>query len=264
MIDHRVKSVNAWWPKAPPPGNFGDILTPFLIKKIFGYSAKYEVTKPFKNPTLIAVGSIASRANKFTTVWGSGLMSRSNKLSTEATYLSVRGPITRDRIIELGGECPDNFGDPALLMPSVYHPKNVRQPFEYGIFAHYVDTKEVSLWYRHAPNVAMINPLNSRVENVVNRLLKCKRIISSSLHGIIIAHAYGIPAVWVKHSNKLKGDDSKFYDYFESVGIKMKPIDFYERIPVEDFSKFEYVSEITFDPVNIIKPVEHLFQDSKK
>ena len=37
---------------------------------------------------------------------------------------------------------------------------------------------------------------------------------------MIIAHAYGIPAVWQKFSDKVFGDDIKYKDYLESIGLE--------------------------------------------
>jgi pyruvyltransferase len=47
--------------------------------------------------------------------------------------------------------------------------------------------------------------------------LECEKIISSSLHGLIISDAYGIPNARVNVSNKLFGGDFKFIDYYKSV-----------------------------------------------
>jgi hypothetical protein len=241
-----MKHIYAWWPRKPDPGNFGDILTPFLIKELYNYKCVYSST-PFVRPTLLGIGSIISRADRNCTVWGSGLIHSDGPLNPRAKYLCVRGPRTYEKLKELDISCPSIFGDPALLLPQVY--KGVKnQIYDFGIFAHYVDTEQVRQWYGNDPNILIIDPLDKNPLRVVDDVLKCKRIISSSLHGIITAHAYGIPAVWVRHSDKLNGDDIKFHDYYESVGLSAgTPVDFFEKISSEDFSKFTYQYDITIN-----------------
>jgi hypothetical protein len=48
--------------------------------------------------------------------------------------------------------------------------------------------------------------------------------VSSSLHGIIVAHAFGIPAAWLRWSDKLSGDGVKFRDHAALVGLSMQPV----------------------------------------
>jgi hypothetical protein len=58
--------------------------------------------------------------------------------------------------------------------------------------------------------------------------------MSSSLHGLVLANAYGIGAVWLKCYDTLGGDDTKFLDYFASVKLNMKPILWYSFLSEED------------------------------
>jgi pyruvyltransferase len=51
----------------------------------------------------------------------------------------------------------------------------------------------------------------------VKQIHECEYILSSSLHGIIIADSYGIPAYHIELSDKIIGGQWKFKDYYESV-----------------------------------------------
>ena len=246
--------IPTWWATGPAPGNFGDILTPILIKELFGYSCTY-THRPFRGQTLIGVGSILNKAENRTVVWGSGAMRASDPIKRDAIYLSVRGPHTRDLILNGGGQCPSIFGDPALIMPKIYTPTKMKT-YKYGLFTHYVDYEQVSAWYKDDPEVLVINPIHKNPLTVIEKMAKCEFIISSSLHGIIIAHAYGVPAVWAKHSDKLGGDGIKFTDHYDSVGLTCEHVEFYGKIPVDDLSKFNYQKPDDVETKHIIKALD--------
>lgn len=92
--------------------------------------------------------------------------------------------------------------------------------YDLGIIPHYADYQIVAELYKDQKNVLIIDLMTNDVESVTNQILKCRKILSSSLHGVIVAHAYQIPAVWVKFSENVFGDGIKYQDYFESVGIE--------------------------------------------
>jgi hypothetical protein len=121
-------------------------------------------------------------------------------------------------LINQGYEVPEIYGDPALLLPKYYYPK-IEKKYKIGIVPHYRDFNKIKDFYLNLDDVLIIDLMTKDVEATTNEFLKCKRIVSSSLHGIIVAHAYGIPAVWQKFSNDVFGDDVKYQDYFESVEI---------------------------------------------
>ncbi|UGS20570.1 polysaccharide pyruvyl transferase family protein [Flavobacterium cyclinae] len=209
--------------------NFGDIITPYLVKKMTNiapilFRPSYELSIFCKY--FIMTGSIIVDARKNSIVWGSGLIKTSQKIRG-GRFLAVRGPRTAKRLKELGFSEPSVYGDPALLLPLLYRPKSTLKTYKIGIIPHYVDYEEIkkmvdSFLYN---DIKVINLLNNNVEDVVNEIVNCERIISTSLHGVIVANAYDIPTMWWKFSDKLIGDDVKFYDYFESLEMfNVKPI----------------------------------------
>lgn len=249
--------IHTWWPREPLPGNFGDILTPYLVKKITGKTPKY-VNKTFNVApiNLLAVGSVIKFANKNTVVWGSGAMQMSDCLSPNADYRAVRGPLTRELVLKSGADCPEVYGDPALLLPCYYRPTTEKE-YRIGIIPHYVDYDFVVSMYGNDPDVKIVNLINANIENVIDEIAECENVISSSLHGIIAAHAYGINAKWVKFSNKLIGDGTKFRDYFASVGVEMKCMEFSTKLEYSELKALDYTGLYAFDYQPLLAAFPH-------
>ncbi len=216
-----------WWQEKREDGreNYGDLMSKYLVEKIsnkkiitVNHPSKRLYKHLFKH--YISIGSIISSANKNSIVWGSGIIKKEDNIR-DAKFLAVRGPKTRARILEKGFNCPEVYGDPALLMSDYYNPQ-VNKKYKIGIIPHYVDYKEVKGKFKNNDSVKVIDLLTYNVEKTTDEVLECERIISSSLHGVIVAQSYSIPALWTKFSNKLSGDNIKFYDYYESIGVPFK------------------------------------------
>jgi pyruvyltransferase len=200
--------------------NYGDLMGKYLVEKISGKSVQWVLPKHFSlrnyfQPIYCTIGSILMHVTENCVVWGSGIISKEYTVK-KAKFLAVRGPQTRLHLINQGYEVPEVYGDPALLLPEYYSPV-VEKKYALGIVPHYIDYNEVSRWYQDEKEVVVIDLMTNNVEEVTDLFLQCERIVSSSLHGLIVSHTYQIPAVWVQFSGKLFGDGIKFQDYFESV-----------------------------------------------
>ncbi len=198
--------------------NFGDWIGPYLFEKIAQKKPNYKVpNNEDKESTTLSVGSIINLTKRNAVIWGSGIMDKQTFFVKPFKTLAVRGPLTRKRFLEMGYDCPEVYGDPALLMPRFFNPE-IEQTHEVGIIPHNIDLERISNLYTNTPGVKVISVLDD-VENVIKHMLSCKNIVSSSLHGIILGNAYKIPSAWVHFSLNLPGDDVKFFDYFLSVGM---------------------------------------------
>lgn len=232
-----------WWNEiklmSKTKENYGDALGPYLVKKITGKDIVWIHPKKFylKNlwqPIYVTIGSILANVNRNCIVWGSGIIQK-DQIVKPAIFLAVRGPQTRNNLIAQGYKVPEIYGDPALLLPLYYKPKIVKQ-YRLGIVPHYNDFKKVYEFYNNQPDILVVNLMTTDVEATTNLFLQCERVISSSLHGLIVSHAYEIPAIWVEFSDRLFGDGIKFQDYFESVGIKSyKPKEGSNMLAFDDF-----------------------------
>jgi pyruvyltransferase len=210
--------IPAWWYIS---NNFGDNLNHYLIKAISGQPVYYtERNKPHN----IVCGSILHECNEWSTVWGAGFGNEGQRVNTKyADIRAVRGKLSRNI---LGIDCP--IGDPALLLPRYFKPKCHCAHKSLSIIPHYAHYKEIYERYAHEYNI--IDPFSS-VDDMVQQILCSSYVISSSLHGLIVADAYGIPNAWLKY-----GDEFKYRDYYSTTKQPKEPID------TIDFSKC-FVSE---------------------
>ncbi|MFE7407773.1 polysaccharide pyruvyl transferase family protein [Isoptericola sp. NPDC057559] len=195
--------------------NFGDLLSPWLVKKMTG---KKVVVADRKKPHYVVIGSIINQATAQSVVWGSGTYGTEGKdeVSPDARYTAVRGPLTRAKLGASKGfgiEVPEVYGDPALLLPLYYMPK-VPITHEYGVVVRWSERRWAKATF--GPGVKLIDFARSDVEAVIRELLSCRKIVTSSLHGLIVADAYGIPNAWLASASP-RGGVYKFYDYFASV-----------------------------------------------
>lgn len=202
--------------------NFGDDLNTSLVSEISGQQA-IGVNQFFKNPSneviYMVIGSVLQWADRNSIVWGTGYMSPNSRMKEKPLKIcTVRGKLTRRQLLKQGFECPEVYGDPALLYSQYYKPSN-RRRFKLGILPHYVDQDASVLRRFRTPEVLFINARDP-VNKVVDDINSCERIAASCLHGLIIADAYGIPSLWIKMSDKVLGRGFKFKDYFSSVGRK--------------------------------------------
>jgi pyruvyltransferase len=207
--------------------NWGDALNPILVQQISRkkpvIATKY--TYNFRKlPVYSVIGSVLERPNINNCghgnliVWGTGFISSQGMLNVRPKEIcAVRGPLTRERLLIQGYECPEVYGDPALLYPKYYKP-NVQKKYKLGIIPHYVDREDKLLKNFLNDTDTLIIDIQSGIHNVVDQICSCQKIASSSLHGIIAADAYGIQSTWIKISDKITGGSFKYLDYFMSVG----------------------------------------------
>ena len=230
-----------YWADQP---NFGDYLSPYIIGKLSGVQIVHKIASlswtnllktiighpdeikdlpnyvlPWEN-NLIGVGSVISYGNSKSEIWGGGFMNNSDDFHGGKIH-AIRGKLSAKKI---GTRC-EVYGDPALLLPVLYTPK-MNGNYDLGIIPHW---RETSLFKKKYGNKYHVIDMGTKdVEKVVDEICSCKMILSTSLHGIIVSHAYGIPAIWIKEGD-INTDGFKFGDYFSSVNI-----DFYSGFECYD------------------------------
>jgi pyruvyltransferase len=167
----------------------------------------------------MVTGSILNLIADKAIVWGSGIAESYAELP-ERDIRAVRGMLTLKRVQEkLNPKNEIAVGDPCLLLPLYYNPK-FEKKHTIGVIPHYIDAYHLlsnlnKIEELEQNGIKLIN-INNHIEKVVDDILSCETIISSSLHGIICADAYGIPSAHIKITEKIGGDGFKYIDWYSN------------------------------------------------
>lgn len=217
--------VVSWNPRQPLVGrrlhlggriqNFGDLLGPLLVDRIVHRSGiPNRRTRP--RQSLLTIGSILHFAQSGDVIWGSGVNGKISSDQHQFTNLdvrAVRGPLTRDFLLERGISCPSVYGDPALLVGTLFPElleATKKKKRERLIVPNLHDFPDVRLAYGEI----VLNPC-SGLDSCLSAIASSELVVGSSLHGVIVAEALGIPAKLVASSTEAP---FKYQDYFLGSG----------------------------------------------
>ncbi|NER80224.1 MAG: polysaccharide pyruvyl transferase family protein [Leptolyngbya sp. SIO1D8] len=238
--------------------NWGDALNPILIEKISGIHARGFDIALRNSQTIhedhdaelyyLVIGSTLKHADAQTSIWGAGFASEFSQFRQKPKSIhAVRGPLSRKRINSLGVDCPAIYGDPALLYPRFYHP-GLNPKYKLGIIPHYLDYRSPILKkFRNDSNVLILD-IKAGIEKFVQNLCSCQHLVSSSLHGLIMADAYGIPSKWIRLSDRLPGTGLKFQDYYASIGcLDVDSFQFHEDVSTQQLYDLCKIHKITLN-----------------
>lgn len=232
--------------------NYGDCLSPFIVQSLSGLSIQQKDVAYLQRPWIsiirdfllygnlnlrlkhrfwpfqknyVCVGSILGQGNKYSHYWGTGSLYGGGRI--RGVFYAVRGNLSRERILRYKDEkytkivrnCP--VGDPALLLPKIL-PAAKHKKHKLGIIPHYTEYDYFNREFGR--KYFIINLATSDVVKITQEITSCDYILSSSLHGLIVPHAYKIPALWIEHSDLQPNSNGyKFKDYFSSVGLSYEP-----------------------------------------
>lgn len=195
-----------------PIGNFGDLIGPIIVGQMV---EQFGLRQPSGERRLVAVGSIMKLTQPGDVVWGAGVNGKSMSAGAapDIDVRAVRGPRTRDLLVSLGTRVPEIYGDPALLW-NRFWPRDwyrLKEPQR----AHRAVT--VIPNFHDLPLVRdrdTLSPLGDP-HDLAREIAFSDFVCGSSLHGVILAESFGIPARLVVSSTE---PSFKYDDYYSGTG----------------------------------------------
>lgn len=216
-LEAKAQSLAYYWqPKTKEP-NIGDYLALDVVQQMLHLRNRFVLDKVDQTNKLLSIGSVLHFAKDNDVVWGTG---RNGKVREDAhnykklDVRAVRGPLTRDYLLAKGIQCPEVYGDPAILSP-LFYPELLMCPD--GPSQNFVIVPQLNddMKFYKGYEALLLSP-RMYPGDFIRGILKGKTIISSSLHGVILAEAYGRNAIFLDSGS---GETQfKYDDYYQGTG----------------------------------------------
>jgi pyruvyltransferase len=257
---NQVRAIPLVWASTTarsPFVNLGDALSPVIVSALSGLPVVHQHFDADAN-RFASVGTIGhGLKNGVVHLWGTGVDRKKNPIDSTLNYYkrpldtlfrvhALRGPFSADTFQRQGITVPDIYGDPVWFLPSIMPPAPEKQ-YELGVIVHlselaeYTDTASVKSHFLryHIPEsltnqiriiTTVTQPSYEALEAKVQEITACKRIASTSLHGLVIAEAYRIPCLYFRTKGRgttfmrlEEGDDFldlRVRDFYSGMGLK--------------------------------------------
>lgn len=204
-------------------GNAGDILTVDILERVYGLRTLH--CRSSELPRVLCIGSIASMIGEGDILCGVGvkyeIRARFPFPKETVKIFGLRGPISYDEFNRCGFDVSKVkfLLDPGLMVRFMYGPNEDSGDGDRDVI--FIPHWKERFEYR-APlpkGIKVVN-IDCRPKNLIARIKASKLVYSSSLHGLVFAHALNRPCVPVmpKYERSLL----KFEDYHAGVGLKFK------------------------------------------
>ena len=235
--------------------NFGDMLNLYISRYVYNWS----VVPDLGNSDLYCIGSLLSTIterkteNRKTDVVGAGFhrdIVKPEDFKDKLNVYALRGKLSFQKMSQLFPVKSNVvLADPAVLVRKMVDKAKVENQNRVGVIPHYYDKNSEYLKNIKVSNLKIISVEDNPIQ-VMRDILSCKCVLSSSLHGLIVSDALGVPNRRVVFSDQIIGGDLKYNDYysvyFDNLADAKRKIDLRQEI-IND----EKIDQIISEYVNV-------------
>jgi len=192
---------------------FGHRITPFVLERLFDLPVARAGSG---RPAVFGVGSDLSRMGDGAMVLGAGFKDESSEVPQSLKFAEVqglRGRLSARMAAEAGIRLPNPvpIGNLCELLPEII-PRVSDPVHRFGVLPHSRDLGHAFSTSCEVNGGRLISPF-ADPESVIRSLHECTCVLTTSLEGLMICDAYGIPSRWIRIERPKEISDFSFRDY---------------------------------------------------